>query len=89
MTFKEFVFWSKDLAKQSVVSYFEPLKVIIAFLAIPYEMIRQFVLHIIMTSEDFEKLQEMKFVEENAAMSASGLTAEEIEAELQKCEVTT
>ena len=53
----------------SLKLYFYPLVVIKEFLSIFGEFFRQMVLSAFMKSEDFEKLQELKFEEENQALS--------------------
>jgi hypothetical protein len=58
--------------------YFEPLKMVIPFLAIPTEMMRQAFISLSMDSESFEKLQELKFQEDVEELVALGLQEEEV-----------
>jgi len=62
--------------KQMVKEYFAPVMVVVAFLAIFFEMVRQMVIMTVMDSESFDQLQEQKLIDEHAEMSASPNTAE-------------
>lgn len=69
MKFNEFWLFTKVTARDAVVSYFEPLRVIRAFIAIPFELFRQMFICMMMDSRDFEKLQDIKVRDEIEEMS--------------------
>ena len=58
--------------------YLALLKLVIPFLAIPTEMMRQAFISLSMDSESFEKLQELKFQEDVEELVALGLQEEEV-----------
>ena len=80
--FRIFMGMQKEFFGDVVKQYFAPLKVLIKFFLIIMEMIQQFVLSFLMSSEDFEKLQEFKMIEEVVELSGCGASSEEIEKEL-------
>ena len=59
-------------ARDAFSGYFAPLKLVIGFLAIPTEMVRQAFISVSMDSESFVNLQELKFQEEVDELVALG-----------------
>lgn len=68
----DLIYLLKVNARDAFYGYFAPLKIVIAFFAIPTEMIRQAFISLSMDSEDFEALQELKFQEEEDELVALG-----------------
>ena len=76
MKFNEFWLFTKTTAKDAVVSYFAPMKAIAAFFAIPFELFRQVFICLVMDSEEFQKLQDIKMRDEIEEMSQKDVVEE-------------
>ena len=55
--------------KKTIKIYFMPIKTLVLFMSIPFEMLRQMSITLIMDSDEHEQLQEMKFQRERDEMS--------------------
>lgn len=82
MNMRDFWYFAKMTAKDAVYSYFEPLRIIIAFFAIFAEMFKQAFTCMAVDSDDYKKLQELKLEEETRELVALGLPAEDVEKEI-------
>jgi hypothetical protein len=68
----DLIYLLKVNARDAFYGYFEPLKVVVAFFAIPTEMMRQAFISLSMDSVSFKNLQQLKEEEEEEELVAQG-----------------
>ncbi len=67
-----------------VKMYFSPVVAVVKFFGVFVEMFRNFFISLVITSEDFKKLQDSKLEEETQELIKKGSTVEEIESDFDK-----
>lgn len=78
---RDFIDIQKEFFKGVLKMYFAPLGVIASFFGVYREMLRQMFICLFMDSEEFSKLQELKYQEEEAHMINSMGSVDEFETE--------
>jgi hypothetical protein len=68
MNVKQFISVQREFFVDVAKAYFAPVMLVINLVSIPIEMLKQFIISMMMDSGEFQKLQELKAVEEEARM---------------------